>query len=537
VIDGLTRSATDFEKRFRQIRDDYRYTYIEEIGSLLQSPASATFTSKEDELKDKEKRRFTHDVLEYQIRVWVIDGFLRSLNWIQNSTWESKPRLVNMVPEMTVTSGSGTKRRMDYFGYESDTRRPLLVVEAKRPSDELPKLSGGARLTLDATRPSTEVAEITQNVIASQIAKGLRKKTTLSREWPKWLDSLKDYVNSVKSQTGDYPLKVVITNGEWCVIFVDPEKLFASDEDVVPEDVRVYLSTDEILRNAGEIFSLLEHRRVLGKASELTPGEMRFFIDVDQIERLAFGLKLRYEIAPTAGISLLPFVTVVPLVLARSIDYSWIRILGNDHPRPLPDDYTAQHLLHHLSLVQADAESLMSSVRNQLTHKPLICSVEEHYSSPDSFAAQAGVIKSGDCYVLFTGQHTHYFRDTPTVEECRFHDWVACRREGVEQGDRAVYGKWVDEPRAFFESETDHHCAHKDVYGAKHSPITAANRPKIGLRSGQEDFAFCEIAPFEDYLCCRTCIYERVCTSSETLRLPCIREEVGGTNTQLIQLQ
>jgi hypothetical protein len=119
-----------------------------------------------------------------------------------------------MAPEMTVTSGKGTKRRMDYFGYESDSRRPLLIVEAKRPSDELPKPSGSARLTLDATKLSPDVAGVTRGALAIHIAKGLRKKAVLPKEWPKWLESLRDYVKSVKSQTGEYPLRVVLTNGE-----------------------------------------------------------------------------------------------------------------------------------------------------------------------------------------------------------------------------------------------------------------------------------------------------------------------------------
>jgi hypothetical protein len=537
VSERPTRNASDFEKKFREIRDQYRYTYIHEIESLLKPSKSAAFASKEDELKEAEERLITYEVLEYQIRIWVVDGFLRSLNWIQSSSWNSRPKFVNMAPEVTVTSGKGTKRRMDYFGYESDTRRPLLIVEAKRPSDELPSVSGRARLTLDPTKTSSEITEITRNTIANQIAKGLRNKTKLPRDWPKWLESLRDYIKSVKTETGEYPIRAVLTNGNWCVIFANPEAAFAREDEVDPEDIRVFVSSDEILRNAGEVFSLLEHHRVLGRAAELLPGEMRSVIDVDQIDRLAFGLKILYEARHTAGSSRLPYITVVPLILARSGEYSWIRISGNGRPRLMPDEYTSHQPALHLSEVRSDAESLMNSVRNQLDHTPPICSVEEHYSSPDSFAAHAGVVRIGECYVLFTGQHTHYLRQSPTVQGCSYHDWVGCRKEGVEQGDRAVYGKWVDEPKAFFESGTDHHCAHRDVYQAKHSPITSANRSKSGSRSGQDEFAFCEIAPFEDYLCCRTCAFERVCTGSTTFRLPCVQSTTSGENARLIQIQ
>jgi hypothetical protein len=184
VSERPTRNATDFEKKFREICDQYRYTYTREIQALLKPSKNAVFVSKEDELREAHERQITYEVLEYQIRVWVVDGFLRSLNWIQSSSWNSRPQFVNMAPELTVTSGKGTKRRMDYFGYESDTRRPLLIVEAKRPSDELPNVNGKARLTLDPTKTSSDVTEITRNTIANLIAKGLRNKTKLPREWP-----------------------------------------------------------------------------------------------------------------------------------------------------------------------------------------------------------------------------------------------------------------------------------------------------------------------------------------------------------------
>jgi hypothetical protein len=508
VIDSLTRNATDFEKRFRRVLDDYQREYgpaLAALSNLKPETANASSEEIQKEVEWVEQARIQREVLEYQIRLWVIDGLLFSLNWIQNSTWNAKPTPVNMLPEMTVKSIQGTKRRMDYFGYERSTYRPLLIVEAKRPSDKLPTPPGGAEV----------------ESVSSLIVKSLRGRTKLPWDWSIWLDSLKDYVRSVKAQMGAYPARAVLTNGDWCVIFASPENTFAKDDGGRPEDILVFKSCDEILERAGDVFLALEHHKVLGTAVDLTPGELRFAVDVDQIRQLSFGLRLRYVVSPTAGESDVPIITVVPLVLARSATYSWIRITGQTNARQLPPEYTNEHLLFHVKQVHDDAVSLMKAVERQLNAIPTLCSVEEHYASSESFSGHPGLVKVGDCQVIFTGSDTHFFRAQPSVSGCQYHDWLNCQREGIAQGKTGMYGKSVLPPRAFFESGTEHHCAHRDVFSAKQSPITPHNRSRCGSRSGGDSFAFCEIAPFEDYLCCRTCVFETVCTAAKVFRLPC----------------
>ncbi len=176
---------------------------------------------------------------------------------------------------------------------------------------------------------------------------------------------------------------------------------------------------------------------------------------------------------------------------------------------------------YHLKAIEQDATQLMSAVRSQMNSSQPLCSIEEHYANPESFNAHPGVVKTGGCYILFTGSETHFLRQQPTIAGCPYHDWLQCRDEGVQQGENGVYGKWVDTPKAFFESGTLHHCAHRDVYAAKQCQVNPENRSICGPRSGTDFQAFCEIAPFEDYLCCRTCVYDKVCTKSVVLKLPC----------------
>ena len=504
MIPRRSLNATDFEKKFRQIRDNYEYTYGPQIAAWNHLRDGVKPKTAEDTIA-RETALADRHILEYQMRVWVIDGFLYSLNWIQNAGWSNMPPAPNMIPEMSVKSGSGTQKRIDYFGYESDTNRPLLIVEAKRPDDNLPIPIGGAN----------------GEPLPSLIAKGLRKEKKLPRDWPDWLASLADYVNSIKAQTNTFPVRAVLTNGDWCIVFRDPEATFSPTGIVRSEDIIVFISSDDILGRAGEMFSLLEHQTVVGGIDELVPGQLPFCVDVNLIERLAFALKLRYSVSPTAGSSSMPIVTVVPIVLARSFDNSWIRISGGGQPRQLPGEYTPEFIAHHLNGVEQDANQLMVAVRRQMNSQQPLCSIEEHYGSAESFHAHPGVVKSGDCFILFTGAETHFLRQEPSVVGCPFHDWQLCRKESVQQGEIGVFGKWVETPKAFYESGTLHHCAHRDVFAAKQSQVNPKNRSLCGSRSGDDFQAFCEIAPFEDYLCCRTCVYDKVCEKTAILKLPC----------------
>ena len=78
--------------------------------------------------------------------------------------------------------------------------------------------------------------------------------------------------------------------------------------------------------------------------------------------------------------------------------------------------------------------------------------------------------------------------------------------------------------RVYIVSGEIYHCAHRDVCSAKASQITVGNRGQCGPRSGQEGQAFCEIWRFEQYLCCRACVFGEVCIKAPAFRLPCDKD-------------
>jgi hypothetical protein len=47
------------------------------------------------------------------------------------------------------------------------------------------------------------------------------------------------------------------------------------------------------------------------------------------------------------------------------------------------------------------------------------------------------------------------------------------------------------------------------------------DRPRTGARSHDESGPFCEVAPWDTRLCCRTCAYQEVRSAAPAFRLPC----------------
>jgi hypothetical protein len=151
----------------------------------------------------------------------------------------------------------------------------------------------------------------------------------------------------------------------------------------------------------------------------------------------------------------------------------------------------------------------------------------DHYSDQSSFDLLRGVSeRKKNEFVLITGSESHFLRKEPTVAACPFHDWKQIPIRSARRPAEVPLLSPNTDQRAFFATPGLHHCAHEQVYQAKRSPITEANRQHCGPRSGENYAAFCEIFAFERHLCCRTCVFEEVCTRASVFHLPCERQ--GG---------
>jgi hypothetical protein len=208
------------------------------------------------------------------------------------------------------------------------------------------------------------------------------------------------------------------------------------------------------------------------------------------------------------------------VIFLRSRYRTWVRV---ETP---PTEYELLHddtkLLAHLAEVQKAATKLLCHVNAVLGTQFSPSPLSKNYEDEEAFDPICGTVEcKEDKFFVVTGDKTHYLSPEPSVPQCPHHDWGQSRAVGVASNPGPVLNRSI-KPRAFFISTEVHHCTHRDVAAAKASQITAENRVRCGLRSGEDSQAFCEIWRFETHLCCRTCVFEEVCTKAEVFHLPCL---------------
>jgi hypothetical protein len=346
----------------------------------------------------------------------------------------------------------------------------------------------------------------------------------LNGEWNKWLQDLRDYVRSTYERTQKAPRRVVLTNGDWLILFLDPSDAFLEGGSHNPGCILVFSNHSDVETRHHDLFEKLEHGKVLGEAPPLTPGELPFYTEGTPLDRALHGLRLRY-IEQRSIYKYSPVIVVAPVVFLRTRYGGWLRVETPPQERELP--HKADQLLNHLDELDRMARDLLAEINRRLGVAFQPFRLLRHYEDEEGFHAIRGIAECGeDEYLLVTGEKTHYLLQTPSIANCAYHDWTACNAEGVPCNPGPIVGRSTS-PRSFFVSEEPHHCAHRDVSSAKGTPITPANRPQCGLRSGQDGQAFCEIWCFEQHLCCRTCAFEEICTSALVFQLPCSLKKHG----------
>jgi len=433
-----------------------------------------------------------------------------------------------MIPAVPIASlARGSIRFLDYLGSERETNKPLLLVETKRPNSRLPQ------------RRNSVVqygSESTAEVICRRVSD--TNSIDLGAEWNEWLGTLRDYICSVQGHTEDVPRRAVITNGRWLVVFIDPGDTFLESGNCNPQNVLVYedgkdaTSPTQLEERFEEIFGWLEHQHVLNKAQPLLASQVPFHVRSDLIDQVMHGLHVKY-IEQKGIYEISPVVQVSPVLFVRSLFGAWFQV---ESQRTDYIPHRVEDLAGHLGRVSTMASQLLCDVNNALGSGHVALGLEAHYSDPESFKELPGVREIGheegpdasQDLLVVTGSETHYLLAEPTVPECPYHDWTQSKEAGCEF--RSSIEVRSVEPRSFFKSREPHYCSHRLVAAAKAEQITAENRDRTGNRSGRVGEAFCEVWRLDEYLCCRTCVFQDVCTKAEAFSLPCHRQIPSDSN-------
>jgi hypothetical protein len=159
---SVVKNANEFFVKLQGIRNRYHSLFGPRLAQLRSRYTNAEWDAAQQEL-------------EFHRRCYIINDLLALLNWRLDELPHSG--LPNLIPEQPVTSIDTSRTRfLDYLGFERETERPLLIVEAKRTLN-----------TPTLTTPSEVGTHSTDPVKA--LVRGLRGEQ-LTGQWSDWLKTL-----------------------------------------------------------------------------------------------------------------------------------------------------------------------------------------------------------------------------------------------------------------------------------------------------------------------------------------------------------
>ncbi len=168
-------------------------------------------------------------------------------------------------------------------------------------------------------------------------------------------------MQDVFHRLGAFPKRAAITNGNWLVVFANPEDAFGVNGGREAAYVHVYANADQIDERYEGVYKLLAQRRVAERADEIEPGHLPGLISADKVESLTHGLRLYYAQTRTVRQEA-PVISVLPLVLLKSTGNTWVRVVHTGNAILLPDKY--ENLAGHLNEIQQIAQQLLDRVNN-----------------------------------------------------------------------------------------------------------------------------------------------------------------------------
>lgn len=433
-------------------------------------------------------------ILEHNTRRFFLDGLLEALGWKLGVDG-------NVAEEARVKADTTTF--LDYAGVHPGTRTPLLIVEAK--SWDAPFIAKRSSGTVRSGGPFELLIQGAEHVRAG----GSRNESPVILEWHDHLVQIAGYVRDLKDEYRHEVARVVLTSGQWMVVFESPAKTFAESKPIDERQFHVFRK-DEYVSRSAEILDLLSHRTLVGDIpSVLRPTQLGAYISQSDFKSAFHAVHVRYEETGSSRFERRPRVLVYPAVIFLRGDGALITVIQECEGFLL--DHFDGSVRNHLEEVFSAAKSLLEAceaelgvavIADPLSNFPGFPARPSRRSSPlPSPIVVIGIDDTPGEWILATGVNSHYLLESPQVN-CGFHGWGQCRSVDKASGVRAINARSVRNPRAYFTDNEVHHCAHVSVLDRREK--------------------HCRIAPVDERTCCQACIYLDVCwTESDRTSLPC----------------
>lgn len=482
----LTKAFDRFRREEKSIRESYR-------------------DANPDDLSTESDIEY---LLERTTRRYLIDPMLCALDWKPNN-----PSIV--IEEARSWADNGGRLYLDYLGIDQN-RFPVLLVEAKGADAE------GARRPYAPDATGQEMAKIISEVLIH--SKGCTSPSRSLKQWAQWLDDLLDYVRSFDLTKQKMLQRVVITSGQWLIIFTDPLNAFIDAAKPNPDKIKCYTSLDEIIECYEEIYVALARRRLVYTLPlTLTLEETLSIIGPISVDQQYHGVVVatrdsgvRHRQYPTR--------TIYPAVVLVSAGWAFAVVDYDSEPQEEPrnsdkiKDFLINLEKRTSAFVQRVAQSFDWGSINPLPlgqyfvydHLPKI---SHRFPATPGSTATLGVTSTCDRplfvrkigsavtdheYLVVTGQRQFFKHTSPLGPDCKFHNIKHARADGVT----SETGRFNVIASSFTTSGGIQHCEH-GVFRAKRLDR-------------------CHLRNIESHLCCRVCVFHNSCWENESLvNLPC----------------
>jgi hypothetical protein len=364
------------------------------------------------------------EYLECHARRYLIDHWLAGLGWQISASLDLATHLENIQIETGVESLlTGHRRFLDYFGFERESGSPLLIVEAKRPSLRLP-FNENSEVPCTG-HPASEVfaryleSKNTGGNLSDWIESGL------TQEWREYLETLRDYVRSV-ARTAAIPRRVVVTNGEWLVVFRNPAQAFVQEDGHIDHAaILVFGSHKRLDMYYAEIFEELSYSSLAVDKGLVHPHDLPSLIRASDVSYAMYGQHVLY-CSDRQLFKQAPRIELTPLVHLCTDGGGRLSVESAD---PLRFELTRGND-HEIDSQRNDVARAARLLKREIERELEVASeiplrrIEDHYSDKVGFANLPGVRFSTapspkeQEFILVTGDSPHFITDPRPYAEC-----------------------------------------------------------------------------------------------------------------------
>lgn len=424
-------------------------------------------------------------IVEAQVRQYLLDPILEYLGWELSS-----PQRMVVEDGADPVLSSDKRRHLDYHGRDlqpDGAARSLLLLEAKR-----------ARVTL----PNMDPAEIPNAVVACLTWLQTRRGDhPLTQEWTEYLKTLIDYAERIRENTGAPPRVVVMSNGDWFLVFSNVEQTLLSEGPAMAA-IHVYSDPGSVYYNIERFWDTLSYAGLSDRIPEQHPDALRHFVQAPGSRlRGVFTSDVEYHIHRDPNQS--PVMSARVLMRIEVPGGAWVtfRFDGYHFVNLRPD---AQKTVEDLADLSLKAAQLLEAVERYAAIELLTPAQAAPYFQDQRGEPQFCENVEGEQYRVLSGRERFFVNVETRWDSCPYHDYAKCLEAQHPHPDGRQGAPRSVPPRMYFVSGHPLHCSHRTMFEARKS-------------------AECLIAGFEEALCCKRCAFnERCYPPTQDWRLPCV---------------